>query len=187
MQIFATALLAATVAAGMVDVAIKEGETTAFDASFNTSVKVTGEGAAQKLIGMISSSVTMADGYENEDGTGVAYTYLCQGEGADAKTCYEMKFENDEDEGQSIKVTTYEVSVANHKISAANAAKLTSAENYFQAKGQRVGEKEAKKGTDGWKLRNNKKLQGAMQETIVLDSCEVDKSSGNVELNLVLA
>ncbi len=135
---------------------------------------------------MISSSFEMTGDYVNEDAKGVAYTYLCQGEGADAKTCYEMKFENDEDEGQFIKVTSYNVSVANHTISAANAAKLTSAGAYFQGKGQRVGEKEAEKGTDGeWKLRNN--ATGAMQETIDLASCEVDDDSGNVELNLVLA
>ncbi len=45
MQIFATALLAVSVAAGSYEVAIKEGDDTVFDAMFTTSYKVTGEGA----------------------------------------------------------------------------------------------------------------------------------------------
>ncbi len=95
MQIFATAILAAVAVASSYDVAIKEGEKTAFDATFMTSYKVTGEGANQTMTGIIENSITMADGYVNEDLKGVAYTYLCQGEGTEAKTCFEMKFENE--------------------------------------------------------------------------------------------
>ncbi len=99
MQVFASALLAVTVAAGSYDVAIKEGDKTAFDAKFSTSYKVAGAGADQKLTQMLGSTVTMATGYENEDKIGVAYTYLCHGEATAAKTCYEIKFENDDAKG----------------------------------------------------------------------------------------
>lgn len=94
MQIFATALLVAVVASNSVD--IKEGDKTVFTADFDTGYKVTGEGDSQLLTAHINCAISMADGVVNEDKVGVAYTYLCQGEGAEAKTCYEMKFENED-------------------------------------------------------------------------------------------
>ncbi len=94
MQIFATALLAAVVASHEVD--IWEGDKTAFTADFDTGYKVTGEGNSQTLTAHINCKISMADGVVNEDKVGVAYTYLCQGEGTEAKTCYEMQFKNEE-------------------------------------------------------------------------------------------
>jgi len=99
MQIFATALLAAVVASHEVE--IKEGDKTAFTADFDTGYKVTGEGNSQTLTAHINCEISMADGVVNEDKVGVAYTYLCQGEGTEAKTCYEMKFENEESDDKT--------------------------------------------------------------------------------------
>ncbi len=91
-----------------------------------------------------------------------------------------MRFENEEGKGSGIRVTSYAVPDAAIKISADNAAKLTDPGTYYNAKGNRLGEREAeKKAADAaFKLRAGS--AGAMTASIDLASCQSDKTSGNV-------
>lgn len=183
MQIFATALLAAVAAS--YDVSIKEGENTQFETTFSTSYKIEGEAAAQKLTLMIENEVMMADGVENEDDIGIAYSFLCVGDKTDAKDCYEMRFEHETGKGSTIQTSSWKVPAASSKISDADAAKLTSPGPYFNAKGKAVGAKEIENSSTGWKLRSN--ATGNLVETMDLTTAKCDKEGGKLLLSRVAA
>ncbi len=182
MQIFATAILAAVVVAGSYDVAIKEGDKTAFDATFKTSYEVEGKGADQKITGMIESNIAMAEGYPNDEDVGVASTYMCMDDPNDKADCYAIKFEN-EDKGQVIEVQQFLVLAEKIKISSEAAKKLADPFTYYKSSpvGVSKGRKGAmiKKDEAAWK---NRQASGTVEVDIELASCKVDKASGRVKL-----